>query len=452
MNKLETLFNIVDRSKDELVKLHQDLVRIPTVNTGNMPTGNESEICRYLEKLFSSEGIDNETLESATERGNFLAYLGNSYSPSLLLMSHSDVVPVGAEDNWTYPPFAAQIADGRIYGRGSDDAKSLISSGVMTFLILSRANIKLNGRLIFLAAADEENGGSYGAKWLSENVPEKVRANYAINEGGGNPLLTDMGLAYYLAIGEKGRSVAKIIVHGQPAHAAQPWLGVNAIEKMSEILLRIRDYLPELSTSLEFFPNVKYLLKLKEEINPENVDQVAENLTESYKDVSSTLKALSRMTITPTIISGGTKSNNIPSSCTIVCDVRTLPGQDEHYVEQELRRIIEGWEGVDLVIENTAISSKSPENSDFVKFIKEAMKLSLGRENIHWLYGISRGFTDSRFIRSLGTQVYGFAPITPESNPVRRIHGIDEFMEIENLLLRTKMQIALAYLVLNSRL
>lgn len=449
MNQIAALFDTVDNCRDELIALHQDLVRIPSINTGVMPTGNEIEACRYLEQRFSAEGIEYDILESAPTRGNFLAYLGSAPSPSLLLMAHLDVVPAGDESKWTYPPFAAEIADGKIYGRGSDDAKALVSSNAMACFILKRANLPINGRLIFMASADEESGGGYGAKWLAENAADKVRADYAVNEGGGNPVWTEEGPAYFLAVGEKGRSEVTITIQGKAVHAAQPWLGYNAIAAIGEVLDRIRQYTPELSTSLDYFSHVARLFRLGEEISPDNVDKIADSLSQSHRDLSSTLRALSRMTLTPTMISGGTKSNSLPDKCEIVCDVRTLPDQDEVYVENIFKRIIDGIEGADLKIVHTAHSGKSPAESEFITNIKKATSLAAGRDDILWLPGITRGFTDSRFIRPLGTDVYGFSPLTFDSDPVRRIHGIDESIEIDNLILRTKMNIALAYQTLN---
>jgi acetylornithine deacetylase/succinyl-diaminopimelate desuccinylase-like protein len=157
------------------------------------------------------------------------------------------------------------------------------------------------------------------------------------------------------------------------------------------------------------------------------------------------------MTVSPTLISGGAKSNSIPEACTVTCDIRTLPHQDEQYVEQQLNRIVRGIDGVNIELENTAVSGASPAETEFVHHIQKATEIALGRNNIIWVPSITMGFTDSRFIRALGTQVYGIAPITFESNPVREgVHGVNEAMEIENLVLRTKMQVVLAYLVLGA--
>ena len=202
---LQKLFDMVDEATDELVELQQELVRIPSINTGASDSGNETEVCRSLEQRFNAEGIPNMTLESAPGRGNFIAHIGEKDSPRLMFMTHNDVVPIEDESKWDFPPFSGQIVDGKVYGRGSDDCKSITSSSAMAMFLFNRAGVSLNGELRFLAAADEESGGNYGIQWLAENHPEKIRADWAVNEGGGMPLKTVKGgKPTYFLLGRKG--------------------------------------------------------------------------------------------------------------------------------------------------------------------------------------------------------------------------------------------------------
>ena len=165
------LFDMVDEATDELVGLQQALVSIQSVNTGAPDGGNEIEVCRLLEQRFDAEGIANLTLESEPGRGNFIADMGNQAAPSLMFMSHTDVVPVEDDSKWDFPPFSGEIVDGTVWGRGSDDAKSLTCSGSMAMILLKRARVSLKGNLRLLAAADEESGGLYGIQWLAANHP-----------------------------------------------------------------------------------------------------------------------------------------------------------------------------------------------------------------------------------------------------------------------------------------
>ena len=139
MDKLQKLFNIVDDSVEEIVKLEQELVRIPSVNTGVMPTGNESEVCDFISDLLKKEGIKSKLLHRDPGRDNLIVDYPNAISNEckLLLMSHTDVVPVENESKWKYDPFGGEISSGRIYGRGSNDCKSLLTSQLMSMILMN---------------------------------------------------------------------------------------------------------------------------------------------------------------------------------------------------------------------------------------------------------------------------------------------------------------------------
>ena len=173
MPDLESLLDQVNEMRDEIVSLEQDLVRIPTVNTGAMPTGNETEACRYIEKWLAEDGIASETIESAPDRGNLIARLeGSSGKAGLMFMSHLDVVPVEEEEKWRFPPFSATIADGRVFGRGASDCKALLTCQLIAMRLLKRNNIELKDSLILASCADEEHGGRYGFGWRAARVKQ----------------------------------------------------------------------------------------------------------------------------------------------------------------------------------------------------------------------------------------------------------------------------------------
>ena len=451
---LQKLFERVDEVTDELVKLHQELVRIQSVNTGAPESGNEVEVCRLLEKRFSAEGIECTTLESSPGRGNFIARIGDRAKPSLMLMSHIDVVPVEDESKWDLPPFSGQIVDGKVYGRGSDDCKSLTSSSAMAMFLLKRAGISLNGELRLLAAADEESGGNYGIKWLAENHPEKIRTDWAINEGGGIPLKTpDDQQGYLYHVGEKGRIEARFTLTGRSAHGARPWYADNALYKMAELLKRLRRYQDEAEVDLSV-PVFKHLhlFGVEGDITPVNLDPLLDELEKTDEALARDLKGMSRMSVAPTISAAGAKSNSIPAKATLICDVRTLPHQDEAYVRKELDKIIDGMDGVGYELDVWAVSNSSPAGSPFVNLMKRATEEALGRQ-ILMVPAITTGFTDSRCVRPLGTEVYGYAPLTPDSDTARTgVHGINESMEISNLVFFTKMMVACAFMALEGRM
>ncbi len=447
---LMKLFDMVDEATDEVVALEQDLVRIQSVNTGAPDGGNETEVCRLLEQRLNAEGIANLTLESAPGRGNFIANMGNQAAPSLMFMSHTDVVPVEDESKWDLPPFSGEVVDGTVWGRGSDDCKSLVCSGSMAMILLKRARVSLKGNLRLLAAADEESGGRYGTQWLAANHPDRIRSDWAVNEGGGMPLKTvDGQQAYLLAVGEKGRIEARFSFAGRSAHGALPWYADNALYKLAELLRRLQQYQneAEIDLSLPVYSHL-HLFGVAGEVTTDNVDRLLDELEGTYEGLARELKGMSRISIAPTITAAGAKSNSIPAGATLICDVRTLPHQDEAYVRRELDKLIDGLSGVSYDLATWAVSNSSPADDPFVDLMKRSTEKVLGQDII-MIPELTVGFTDSRCVRPLGARTYGFAPLTPDSDTTRPgIHGINEAMEISNLVSLTKTQIALACLAL----
>ncbi len=447
MVELERLFKMADETAREGIDLLAELIRFETVNTGVMPTGNELPLCQRLRDILAREGIDSQVLVSGENRGNLVARLpGSQGSPRLLYMGHIDVVPVEDPGEWRYPPFSATVADGRMWGRGASDMKDMVAAELMALVLLRRANVPLRGDLIVVAAADEETGGQYGFGWLTENAPETIRADYAINEGGGGPIPTPGGLAYSVAVGEKGRLELRITLHGKSTHAASPWQGDNVSFKLGEVLRRLAGWKPEIDVSGEFFTALAALLDRREPITAENVDALAEELSKVSRGLGSAVRGISRMTLTPTMFSGGVKSNSIPAACQLVCDVRTLPWQDEHYVRGQVDGLLAGMEGVEYELVYTAVTNASPYDTRLSAAIRSATAAASGRKDLKWLPSLTTGFTDSRLVRPLGTIVYGFGPGHPETNLSHPsgVHGVNESSELADLLFMTKVYLALA--------
>ena len=442
---MDDVIDSVAGARDEIVALLQELVRVPSVNAGARPdTGNETAVCELLRKKLEPEGIAYDVHESAPGRGNLIARMGPPNGKRLLLMSHTDVVPVEDETLWEHPPFSGAIDRGRVYGRGADDDKADVAAYCMAMVLLRRAGLELHGELVWLAAADEESGGRWGAGWVAQQFPDKVRADVAVNEGSGVPIRTPSGLLYPVALGEKGRLEARVTRRGRSGHASVPWRADNPVPILAEAIQRIAAYEPEIDVSHPFFREVLHAIGVTQAPTAENIDRIAENLPEPNKSLGTTLKAASRMTVTPTMLQAGVKSNSIPDRASVVCDVRALPGQDDRFVRSELEHVLEGLD-VAVDVDYTAVSNASPANSPFLETIRDALGAALGQRDFRILRSLTVGFTDSRFLRPLGTEVYGFGPHHPDAEPIRAgVHGNNEFMEIDSLLLRTRYAIALA--------
>ena len=449
MTDLDDLLAQVDEAHDEIVALEQALVRIPSVNTGFMPTGDETKVCDFVKEWLAADGIGCEILESAPGLGNLIAKLdGRSGNAGLMFMSHSDVVPVEDESKWRFPPFSATIANGRVYGRGAQDCKSLATAQLIATRLLKRNGVDMADSLIFCLGADEEHGGRYGMGWLAEHHPQKITARYAVNEGGGTPADAAGGLAYLVNIGEKGRLQVEITVRGTSAHASVPWLGVNSSYRLAQVLQRIEAYEPERDTSGEIFKHLS-TFAIEHKPSPDNIDEIIAEIEPDNPRLASTLRASSRMTLTPTIIKGGIKSNSVPESINLTCDVRTLPHQDDKYLSNQLSQVLEGIPDVDFEIDYMAVPNSTPYDTDFMEHIKQATARVLGRDDIRWVPGLCVGFTDSRFTRPLGVETYGFTGSHPDDDPMlTKAHGTDESEGIKSLISSTKIMLALAYDIL----
>jgi acetylornithine deacetylase/succinyl-diaminopimelate desuccinylase-like protein len=450
MPPLPALLARVDSLREEMIDFHRNIVRFATVNTGVMPTGNETPCCEYIRSRLAAEGIAGAITESAPGRGNLVARLqGTSGGPSLLFMSHLDVVPVEDAGAWRYPPFAAEVADGKIWGRGSDDCKAVTTAAYFATVLLKRQGLPLRGDLIFTATADEESGGNYGYGWLAEHAPETIRATYAINEGGGMPLLSRSGLLCGLSLGEKGRYEVTLTISGRSAHASQPWLADNALVKASRAIAAIAAYQPVIDVTHPIFDALDRMIPGLARPTAATLEDVLARVAARDTGTASLLRALSRMTLTPTVLQTGVKSNSIPAAAALKCDCRTLPGQDAAYVQQEVERLVAGIDGVRVAVDVWARASQSPFDTPFTRVLQRSLALATGRDDVSLAPTATAGFTDSQYVRPLGVQAYGFAPIHPDGARIRSgVHGVDEFVEIDTLLTRTKAYLAAAYLTL----
>ena len=445
MPDLKAIFAQIDAMEDEIVAVEQDLVRIPSVNTGTMPTGGETPVAEYVRDFLAADGIESEILSRVPERGNIIARIeGENTDARLMFMSHTDVVPTEEVEKWTYPPFSATIANERVYGRGASDCKALLTCQMMAMRLLKRNGIELEHSLILCSGADEEHGGRYGFGWLADNHPEKIAAPFAVNEGGGTPIEAAGGLTYLLGVGEKGRLQVEFEIRGVSSHASVPWQGTNALYRLSNLLERIEGYEAELDTSTSLFSHLSNFA-IEHKPSAENVEEIIDEVQRDNPRFASMLRALSRMTVTPTMINGGVKSNSVPEVINLTADVRTLPHQDDDYLRGELDSIIGDIPGVTYDIDYMAEPNASDFETELADHIKAATALALERDDISWVPAISTGFTDSRFTRPLNIVTYGFSGSHPDDDPMLgRAHGTDESAGIRSLISGTKIILALA--------
>ncbi|MDI7269010.1 MAG: M20/M25/M40 family metallo-hydrolase, partial [Myxococcota bacterium] len=199
--------------------LLRDLIRIDTSN----PPGNELRACELLAEALAEGGVEPKIHRVAPERGNLVARLKGEDArlPPLLLSAHLDVVPADPV-GWTHPPFAAEEADGCIWGRGAIDMKHMAAMAATVLLRMKAEAVGLRRDVILACVADEEVGGALGAQWLVDNAPDDVRAGVALGEIGGMSLRLAGRRVYPVQVAEKGLAWLRLTARGAAGHGSVP--------------------------------------------------------------------------------------------------------------------------------------------------------------------------------------------------------------------------------------
>src|SRR3712207_6090888 len=179
----------------EVTELLQHLIRNACVNDGTPESGQETRSADLLRSYLEGSGVDIETYESVPGRGSLVARIEGRRkdAPTLLLMGHTDVVPVNPE-GWDRDPFGGELIDGEVWGRGAVDMLNLTASMAVATRRMADSGFAPDGTLIYLAVADEEALGTHGAKYLVERERDAVVTDYVITESGGIPMPAARGI------------------------------------------------------------------------------------------------------------------------------------------------------------------------------------------------------------------------------------------------------------------
>jgi len=433
--------------EEEVTNFLSELIRINTTN----PPGNETEAAKYLAEHFRKEGFNCELYESAPERGSVITRLKeNGEKPSLLLLSHLDVVAADAKE-WSVDPFGGVVKDGFVWGRGALDMKGMTAIEVMTMKLLKRNDVKLKGDVILAATADEEKGGLAGADYLLRNYPEKIRADYVLNEGGGLAIPTQKRNVYTVQTAEKGILWFKVKAKGTSGHGSMPNVADNAIMRMNKVIEKLGNY----RSRILVVPTVKqFLTEIAREdamlqqsfsrllANPELSDQILDELAKTAPNLAEEIRPRIRMTITPTIIRGGVKENVIPSECEAVFDCRILPGQTSAEVLSLIKDLVKDVDSEKLEFESLQVQEPSESQAGTPLYDVITNVLKEFEPNCGITPMLMTGGTDSRFFRRKGSVCYGFHPMRPDvpyGEMVKMVHGVDERISIENLVFGTSV-------------
>ncbi|MHB1005285.1 MAG: M20/M25/M40 family metallo-hydrolase [Chloroflexota bacterium] len=424
--------------ENRVVRTLSDLLRFDTTN----PPGNETRCVEYIRDRLAAEGIDSTILESAPGRGSLVARLkGDGSARPLLLMSHIDVVKAEVE-RWTHPPFAGDVADGYVWGRGAVDMKNLTAIELEIFLELKRRGVPLKRDVILAATADEETGGSMGMAWLAENHFDLVDAEYAINEGGGFAFRVGDRWLFTCQTAEKGVYWVRVRAHGNPGHASMPPASTAVTKLLAAVGRLAQTSLPQhrVATVDSFIRTMAGLMpkeqgeKVLGLLDPATEAEALRALPESLVNM---MRSSLRNSVTPTILRAGEKVNVIPSVAEADVDCRILPGQTPADALAEMRLHL----GDEVEVE-TLVSSP-PTESGYQTPLFDIIKQVMGEMKPGSLvapYMITGG-TDGRFLAARGVNVYGFVPMLVkegELGPMQLAHNHDERVSEENMAFGTR--------------
>lgn len=414
--------------QDEAVQWLQAYIRVNTIN----PPGNEIEGARYLASIFDAEGVAYEIIESEPGRGNIVARLEGGDEPALILLHHIDVVPADTR-YWSADPLSGELRDGYIYGRGALDTKTGGILQLAAFLALHRSGVPLRRDVIYLATADEEAGGFFGAGWLVENRPELFEnVGFLLNEGGGGAVVEGR-VRFGIEVTQKVPYWLRLTASGEPGHGSRPRAS-SSVTELIEALERLRQHAFE----PRIIPVVDAMFRGIAASAPAPWNERFADLGTSIRQpgvlnelqaFDAGLHALTRNTCSITRLEASDKINVVPPEATAEIDCRLLPDQDPAAFLAELGEVL----GAEIEVETLMGFSPaiSPTENPLYETIAAVTRERFPEASI--VPSVLGGFTDSHFFRDLGIASYGYEPTITPAEDQGRVHGNDERVTEENV-------------------
>ncbi len=417
----------------EALEFIRALIRIDSVNTGNAATigDGETRAALYVKQRLDEVGYETVLVEPRPGRASVVARLAGSDPDAGALVAHAhlDVVPVDADD-WTHPPFGAEIHDGLLYGRGAVDMKDFAGMLLAIARAFRRDGIVPRRDLIFAFFADEEAGGVWGARWLVENRPELFAgATEAISEVGGFSIpLPDDRRAYLVATAEKGVTVATLTARGAAAHGSRPTAD-NAVVRLARAVAAVGAHrFPVVRTAtLERFLEV-YGRASGEPLDGDDLSRLGFS--------ASVIDAGTRNTVSPTVLTAGGKINVIPASASATLDVRVVPGQADA-LRDELAAVV--GDDIEIAWSRYIPAIEAPAEGRLMDVLQHAVTAEDPDGTVvPYLLPAS---TDNKHLSRLGIRGYGFVPlrVSADFDVFGQFHTADECVPVEALFFGTRV-------------
>jgi acetylornithine deacetylase/succinyl-diaminopimelate desuccinylase-like protein len=413
---------------EDTARIAQDLIRFDTTNYGEGRSNGETEAAEYLGALLENLGLKTTYVDADTARTSVVARVAGSDPslPALVVHGHTDVVPADPK-NWSVDPFAGEIRDGMLWGRGAVDMKNMDAMMIGALTDILSAGGQPRRDLVIAFFSDEENGGVYGSHYLVDNNPELFAgASEAISEVGGYSVMLNGTRAYLLQTGEKALIWVRLTAHGTAAHGSRV-IHANAVTRLAEAVVALgrRDWPVHLTSTTDQL--VGELARLMEaDVNRVSPDEIVL----STGTAAGFIQASLRTTTNPTVLTAGYKHNVIPDSAEALIDIRCLAGEEE-LVLAEVRELI--GPHVDLEILHQDIGLENRFEGPLVDAMVGALQTAdPGAPVLPYLLS---GGTDNKALAKLGITGYGFAPLQlpAELDFPAMFHGVDERVPLDAL-------------------
>jgi acetylornithine deacetylase/succinyl-diaminopimelate desuccinylase-like protein len=408
-------------AQDEVVALCRDLIRIDTSNRGDNSGPGERQAAEHVAALLTDVGLEPTVLESDTNRASVVARIaGTDQSrPALLIHGHLDVVPADASD-WQVDPFSGEVRDGCVWGRGAVDMKDMDAMTLAVIRQRMREGRRPPRDVVLAFLADEEAGGTYGARWLVDNHPGLFEGvTEAISEVGGFSVTFGGRRLYLVEIAEKGLAWMRLTARGTAGHGSMLQKD-NAVTELAEAIARIgrHDWPIQLTPAVEaFFTEAAAAFGV--DFDPAGLPQLLDKIGSLSRLTGATV----RHTLNPTVLDAGYKVNVVPQYATAQADGRFLPGHEDGFFA-EVDKLLGPHVEREFIHHDIAVETTF--DGDLVDAMKDAL-LAEDPDGKAIPYCLSAG-TDAKSFSRLGIRCFGFAPLQlpPDLDFSGMFHGVDE--------------------------
>ncbi len=422
----------------ETVELLRTLVRNACVNDGTPDSGHEIRSVETLHDFFGRAGTTYEVHPGRTSTVYRIPG-ADPGAPTLALMGHLDVVPVN-EDGWRVDPFAGDVADGFVWGRGTVDMLNLTAAMAVVFKqYLDEDVAPLPGDLVFLAVADEEAAGGLGAKPLVEERWDLVETDYLLTEIAYPPLRLDGRPAYPVSVGEKGPFWTVLRSRGKPGHGSVPYGSDNALAAMAEAVHALFETpSPVLISDVwrAFVESAGFERELAARLtDPDRVDAAIDDVAAESPRLAAYLHACTHLTVSPNVIASGVKANVIPDLAEGQVDFRALPGQGREDVDDHIRKAVgSAFDRLEIIPVADHEANASPTGTSLWECIVDGIETHTGSRRV--IPTLMPATTDARFFRARGVTAYGvglFDEAMSFPDFLTMFHGNDERVSVASV-------------------